>query len=152
MDTGGNAPGTRPVNFVFLSGEAQPLTLGSGDRRYWLVPVDKATALDAPSQPDWDAVAQRMDAWLARKLPVTADAEQPVAHPSRTVPKCVDCQHAAERDDSHWLFCNHPMAPLSLTTGEPELRCKHARDGSDSALCGPAGRLFQAGENAAQPA
>lgn len=89
----------------------------------------------------------------AQPLQQAADGQRFWAvHPSRSVPKCVDCSHAAERDDSHWLFCNHPMAPLSLVSNEPDLRCKHARDGSDNALCGPDARLFQARENAPEQA
>lgn len=89
----------------------------------------------------------------AHPLKQAADGQRFWAvHPSRSVPKCVDCSHAAERDDSHWLFCNHPMAPLSVVSNEPDLRCKHARDGSENALCGPGGRLFQASQDAAEQA
>lgn len=48
MDTGGNAPGTRPVNIVYLSGEAQPLKCEPNDRRFMVVPD-----LPVPAPASW---------------------------------------------------------------------------------------------------
>lgn len=79
------------------------------------------------------------------------------AHPSRQAPKCVDCRHH-QVDDAFStrarLFCNHPSAPIDLTTGELALRASTMRGpglapvtnllGLDQ-LCGPEGRLFEPG-------
>lgn len=70
MDTGGNAPGTRPVNFVYLSGEAQPLRPAASDQRFTVAPD-----LPVPAPANWpwpreataptDAPVLRNDLWEA---------------------------------------------------------------------------------------
>lgn len=75
MDTGGNAPGTRPAtNIVFLSGQAQPLKQCPGDRRFWV-----AAPASSPPQPDqpqpqvvgmWDQEFERP--WLYAGLYLAA--------------------------------------------------------------------------------
>jgi len=47
VDSGGNAPGARPVNFVFLSGEAQPLTPQPEGRRFFAATPELRAAADA---------------------------------------------------------------------------------------------------------
>ena len=71
-------------------------------------------------------------------------------HPSRTAPRCIDCQHLDARPDDRHMHCNHPSAPVDVVTGKPMTRVDAMRtDRSSSVLyasrvvpCGQIGSLF----------
>lgn len=73
------------------------------------------------------------------------------AHPSRSAPKCVNCQHLQDSE-----FCNHPAMSVNPVTGRAAERARHVRlvtrDKAERfgiALCGPEGLLFQPMDSAA---
>lgn len=92
MDSGGNAPGARPVNYVFCSGEAQPLQLDGTDRRFWIVDAAKAVPLGHPPAKTAQAAAvtellnQQVSAWLSRPLAIAGNdlLTRAVQHTSRS--------------------------------------------------------------------
>ena len=49
MESGSSAPGTRPVNIVYLSGDAQPLQWGPDDRRFMVAAPASTQAGVAPA-------------------------------------------------------------------------------------------------------
>ena len=95
--------GTRPVQFIFLSSDAQPLTMQPGDRRFWLVDEAHTVPLRI-DEGDTDRLLQAWNNWRSRPLPELADAtlaraeQRATEHPSRAAPKCVDCAHYAHGD------------------------------------------------------
>lgn len=142
--------GTRPVQFIFSSGDAQPLTIQPGDRRFWVVEDAKTLTLDVPAQgASQDDIQRAFNDWLiSRPLAAAADAtlaraEQRAAeHPSRT-PLCTDCRHMKLQGDSHMQFhvCALSPRPRCPVTGTVSyVSCMSARNKHHP--CGPDGLLF----------
>lgn len=156
-----NSPGTRPVQFVFMSGAAQPLTIQPGDRRFWPVEDAKTLTLQVPRDVGTeDEIRQKFYDWLSRPLALHGDAtleraehyaSQVKVHPSRTAPLCSNCKHVGNATLGDRRLCEHPSVQVDLVVGRSDLFGYQMRGKSQihaalttGGLCGPSGRLFEA--------
>lgn len=156
------AAGQPAITTVFLSGDANPLSLCPDDRRFAVCKLDPKDPLAGvlarlctPLTPNQqllaslkqhgitpassDDLGERFMQWLSRPLTEAPKATEPAPHPSRTAPKCCDCRHyVVVRGIKE--ACNHPAQRVNLDDGQPVVSPYRAR--TDEASCKTRGDFF----------